>query len=61
MDRRQFALSLAAPAPPVAAQQQPRKLRVGAMAVGEYTFWGIWADILSGERQEAGGLTRNGR
>jgi hypothetical protein len=24
-----------------------RRIRVGAMNVGEYTFWGIWADILS--------------
>ena len=23
-----------------------RKIRVGALNVGEYTFWGIWADIL---------------
>ncbi len=26
-----------------------RKIRVGAMNVGEYTFWGIWADILSSQ------------
>lgn len=24
-----------------------RKIRVGALNVGEYSFWGIWADILS--------------
>ena len=24
-----------------------RKIRVGALNVGEYTFWGVWADILS--------------
>ena len=57
MDRRQFALSLAAGAPvPAASAQQSRKLRVGAMAVGEYTFWGIWADILSAKGKLGGGL-----
>ena len=57
MDRRQFAFSLAAGALTVGASaQRPRKLRVGAMAVGEYTFWGIWADILSPKGKLGGGL-----
>lgn len=37
-------------APVVARAASPSarpKIRVGAMNVGEYTFWGIWADILS--------------
>jgi len=33
-----------------------RRIRVGAMAVGEYTFWGIWADILSPKGKLGGGL-----
>ena len=31
-----------------------QKVRVGALNVGDYTFWGIWADILS-KKGEFGG------
>ncbi len=33
-----------------------RKIRVGAMGVGEYSFWGIWADILSSKGKLGGGM-----
>lgn len=56
-NRRSFLSSLAATtvtlgteASQIQAQPRPRpqrKIRVGAMNVGEYTFWGIWGDILS--------------
>ena len=55
-DRRTFLASTAAammaPLSATNVQGQPtesagRKIRVGAFNVGEYTFWGIWADILS--------------
>jgi len=43
--------AVAAPFATVATQKTeapaPRKIRVGALNVGEYTFWGIWANILS--------------
>ncbi len=38
---------LAADSPKTADASPARKIRVGALNVGEYTFWGIWADILS--------------
>lgn len=55
-NRRSFLNSslTAAVAPPLAVESREkpstapsRKIRVGALNVGEYTFWGIWADILS--------------
>ena len=53
LDRRSLlkAAAGAALVAPVSQAVEPvapaRKIRVGAMNVGEYTFWGIWADILS--------------
>ncbi len=59
-DRRTFLTSLAgttlaapfAAASPAAspdATQENRKIRIGAFNVGEFTFWGIWADLLAAQ------------
>ena len=64
-NRRSFLTSLAAGSwvagvPPKgqaeAVKPPSRKIRVGAMNVGEYTFWGIWADILSAQGPFSGRL-----
>jgi hypothetical protein len=39
-----------------AAVSPNHKIRVGALNVGDYTFWGIWADILSKKGEFGGGL-----
>lgn len=44
--RRSF---LSAAAVCAVANGAARKIRVGAMNVGEFSFWGIWADILSAQ------------
>ena len=63
--RRSFLASMAAgawlPAAVSQARAEPsrspaRKIRVGALNVGEYTFWGIWADILASQGLFGGGL-----
>ena len=64
-DRRSFLASMAAGAWLPAAVSQARaessrtpdrKIRVGALNVGEYTFWGIWAEILAAKGLFGGGL-----
>src|SRR5437016_3645549 len=50
------AATLAGPVSPQAPTQRKRKIRVGALNVGEYTFWGIWGDILSPKGKFGGGL-----
>ncbi|MYC83436.1 MAG: hypothetical protein F4X19_15305 [Acidobacteria bacterium] len=63
--RRSFLASMAAGAWLPAAVSQARaessrpagrKIRVGALNVGEYTFWGIWAEILASQGLFGGGL-----
>jgi len=66
VDRRSFLSTAAASAVALgsgashlhgqAHARAPRKLRVGAMNVGEYTFWGIWGDILSAKGKFGGSL-----
>ena len=64
-DRRSFLASMAAgawlpaavsPGRAEASQPPARKIRVGALNVGEYTFWGIWADILAAQGPFGSGL-----
>ena len=65
-DRRSFLASMAqagawltaavSPARAETAGPPSRKIRVGALNVGEYTFWGIWADILAAQGPFGSGL-----
>ena len=64
-NRRSFLASMAAgawltaavsPARAETAGPPTRKIRVGALNVGEYTFWGIWADILAAQGPFGSGL-----
>lgn len=51
-----WANSLAVKSQAEAVKPYSRKIRVGALNVGEYTFWGIWADILSRQGPFGSGL-----